>query len=60
MTSISGVGFDDCYSGRVEVKIEDLTVPFIGYDDLIKNKRATGRDKDQVDAQQLETRKKKP
>jgi predicted nucleotidyltransferase len=58
MTSISGVTFEDCYNRRIDIEIDGLTVPFIGYDDLIRNKRATGRDKDQVDAQQLAKRKK--
>jgi hypothetical protein len=34
--------------------IDGLTVPVIGRDDLIKNKRATGRVRDRVDAEHLE------
>ncbi|HOZ86180.1 MAG TPA: hypothetical protein PL029_00415 [Bacteroidia bacterium] len=46
LTSIDGVGFDDCFAKRKVVEIEELQVNFIGYEDLIKNKKATGRPRD--------------
>jgi len=54
ITTISGVGFDDAYQQRQIVEIEDLSIPILSLGDLIKNKRATGRDKDRLDADQLE------
>ena len=49
LTSIDGVVFDDAWSRKIEVEIEGLTVPVLGRDDLIKNKRASGRPKDLAD-----------
>jgi len=54
MSAISGVGFEEAYQHRQIVEIEGLPVPILSYDDLIKNKRATGRDKDRLDADRLE------
>ena len=54
ITAISGVEFDDAYQQRQIVEIEDLSIPILSLGDLIKNKRATGRDKDRLDADQLD------
>jgi hypothetical protein len=54
MSAVSGVGFEEAYQHRQMVEIEGLSVPILSYDDLIKNKRATGRDKDRLDAKRLE------
>jgi hypothetical protein len=54
ITTISGVGFDGAYQQRQVVEMEGLSIPILSLGDLIKNKRATGRDKDQLDANQLE------
>jgi len=54
ITTISGVGFDDAHQQRQIAEIEDLSIPILSLDDLIRNKRATGRDKDRLDADQLE------
>ena len=54
MSAVSGVGFDEAYQHRQIVEIEGLPIPILSYDDLIKNKRATGRDKDRLDADRLE------
>ncbi len=53
LTSLDGVEFDDCYERRYVVEFEAVPVPFIGLDDLKKNKRATGRLKDQLDLENL-------
>lgn len=52
-TSIEGVGFESAWSNRTEHTVGDITFPVIGLDDLIRNKEATGRDKDMVDARAL-------
>src|SRR5262245_13994609 len=54
MTGIDGVGFDEAWSRRETRTIGGLTVEVIGRDDLIRNKRATGRTRDLADAEQLE------
>jgi hypothetical protein len=54
ITTISGVGFDDAYQQRQIVEMEDLSIPILSVSNLIRNKRATGRDKDRLDADQLE------
>jgi hypothetical protein len=55
LTSVDGVEFADCYPNRSEVELEGVerTVPFIGLDDLIANKKASGRPQDQADIQSL-------
>lgn len=57
MNAISGVGFEEAYKRRETVRIDDLDVPFIGYEDLIRNKSSTGRGKDKVDVEELERRR---
>lgn len=54
LTSIDGVEFGQAYAGRTVTELDEVTVPFLGLTDLIRNKRATGRDKDAVDAALLE------
>lgn len=49
-----GVDFEEAYLRRVVVDDEGLKVDIIAYDDLITNKRAVGRLKDQADIEYLE------
>ena len=49
LTSITGVEFEDAWPRRQEVRIESLQVPILGREDLIRNKRATGRPQDRAD-----------
>jgi predicted nucleotidyltransferase len=60
MTSISGVTFADAYPRRLEIELGGLKVPFISYDDLLKNKKAAGRAKDQADVEALRRKPKNP
>lgn len=53
MTSISGVSWEDAYKNREAGKYGDLCVSFIGLDQYIQNKRATGRKKDLADLEAL-------
>ena len=55
MTSISGVEFDDAWRSRATAEIDGGSVPFIGRDALVANKRASGREKDLVDLRVLVT-----
>jgi hypothetical protein len=54
MTGISGVSFDDAWPSKVDVILEGLSVPVIGRQELIRNKRASGRSKDLIDLEILE------
>ncbi len=53
LNRISGVSFEECYPHRVEIEIEGVLVKFIGRDQLIANKLASGRDKDLSDVKKL-------
>jgi predicted nucleotidyltransferase len=49
LTTIPGVAFTDCYSRRLEIDVDGVRVPFIQLDDLLQNKRTTGRPQDIAD-----------
>lgn len=53
INSIDGVSFENAYSDRIIVEIESLPVPVISKENIIKNKEATGRPKDKIDADNL-------
>ncbi|MDD9947720.1 MAG: nucleotidyltransferase [Myxococcales bacterium] len=53
LTEISGVSFEDAWAGRVTTSIGGVPVSILGRDSLVKNKRATGRDKDLLDVRAL-------
>ena len=53
LTSITAVGFDDAWAGRVEVTYGPVRCPVIGREALIRNKRALGRPKDLLDVDLL-------
>lgn len=54
LTTIDGVTFDACYTNRKEVTFDGLTMNFIGYHDLVTNKKATGRHRDLDDVENME------
>ena len=54
ITHIDGVNFNDAYPSRKTIVMEGLNLPFISKENLIKNKKSTGRDKDLIDAKHLE------
>lgn len=54
LTSITGVSFAEAWPARLFVDSGDLRIPVIGRSHLIRNKRATGRPQDVVDADRLE------
>jgi hypothetical protein len=53
LTRITGVEFDLAWSRRLDVELDGVVVPFIGREDLIANKRATGRPQDIADVARL-------
>jgi hypothetical protein len=54
LTSLSGVRFEHAWAGREPVTVSGLTFNVLGREQLIRNKRATGRAKDGLDADELE------
>ena len=54
LTSISGVEFADCFARGEESEVDGEVVPFISYEDLKRNKRASGRAKDLADLDELD------
>ncbi|MBN2035846.1 MAG: hypothetical protein JW768_03810 [Chitinispirillaceae bacterium] len=54
INEIDGVGFDEAMKNSVRGKYGDIEVNFIGRIELIKNKRASGREQDALDAKKLE------
>ncbi|MBU0678836.1 MAG: nucleotidyltransferase [Verrucomicrobia bacterium] len=54
ITGASGLCFKDAYAHSAEVMIEGITVRIPSIEDLIQNKRASGRTKDKADAEALE------
>ncbi len=55
---LKGVDFKEAYPRRKSVQVEDISVDLIALSDLLANKRAVGRPKDLVDADELEQRNK--
>ncbi|MFA6262301.1 MAG: hypothetical protein WC760_12590 [Bacteroidia bacterium] len=53
LSQIDGVVFSECFKNRMEVEIDSLVVNFIGYADLLKNKKESGRLRDMDDLDHL-------
>ena len=53
ITSIDGVEFQEAWEHRLPSAYGDQSVMVIGVDDLIRNKEATGRPQDRLDAETL-------
>jgi hypothetical protein len=53
ITHIDGVDFTKAYETKDIIEIEGLKIPFLSKENLIKNKRATGRERDKLDADYL-------
>jgi|SRR5689334_11172819 len=49
LTGISGVEFEEAWQNRVGIEIDNLEIFILSKQDLLRNKVATGRDKDQGD-----------
>ncbi|HYM60445.1 MAG TPA: hypothetical protein VEZ11_06085 [Thermoanaerobaculia bacterium] len=54
LTSITGVDFDDAWRARVQANVEGRSIPVLGREQLIANKRAVGRLRDLADVEDLE------
>jgi hypothetical protein len=54
LTDLTGLGFEEAWQDRVGHRVGTCEAPFLGRKSFIKNKRATGRPQDLVDADLLE------
>lgn len=54
LTGIDGLGFDEAWQNKISITIDDLELYILSKEDLLRNKLATGRDKDQGDIVWLE------
>ncbi len=56
LTSIDGVTFADADKDKLTIKINDIDVPVISLENLIKNKKAASRPKDLLDIESLKNK----
>ena len=54
ITSITGVTFDEAWRERVSGDLDGIPVQFIGREEFVRNKKATGRSKDLADAAEFD------
>jgi hypothetical protein len=54
VTSVTGLEFDAAFSRRIETEYAGVPLTVIHRDDLVANKRAVGRPRDILDAEELE------
>jgi hypothetical protein len=54
MKGLEGYTFDECYQMASIAEIENVPVPFLHINQLIANKKAVNRPKDQIDVIELE------
>ena len=55
LTHIDGVNFDAAYESKELIELASLKVPFLSKENLIKNKRSSGRRQDKLDAECLDS-----
>ena len=54
LTAIDGVEFESAWRDRESREVDGLSIPVLSRNDLLRNKRATNRPKDLLDAEWLE------
>lgn len=54
LMGLVGVDFAACYASRIQTEIEGVILPFIDLENLILNKRASGRLQDMADVENLQ------
>jgi Nucleotidyl transferase of unknown function (DUF2204) len=54
MKGLEGYSFDECLQVATIAEIENVKVPFLHINQLIANKKAVNRSKDQIDVMELE------
>lgn len=58
-SDLSGVFFEEAWADRKTIDLSGLKIPFIGMEDLIKNKIASGRAQDIADVEKLQKLKRR-
>lgn len=53
MNAVSGLEFGEAWQRRIKTIMDDQQVNLIGWEDLLTNKRASGRQKDAADVEKL-------
>jgi hypothetical protein len=53
ITTPNGINFNECYENRVVSNDDNVTLNFIGINDLKKNKQSSGRPRDLLDLDNL-------
>ena len=53
LTELDGVAFDGSYAARQEIPIKNVSISFIGLEQLRTNKKASGRHQDLADLEHL-------
>ena len=53
LTVVSGITFDEAWPNRMNVEMDGILVPVLSREDLLINKRASGRAKDIADLESL-------
>ena len=54
MVGLEGYSFNDCLDKASIAEIENIKIPFLHINQLIANKKAINRPKDQIDVLELE------
>lgn len=54
LVDLDGLDFEKCYSQKNNIELDDINVNFLSLQDLINNKRKSGRLQDLADAEKLE------
>jgi len=54
LTSVTELIFEEAWARRTTVEVQSLSIPVLGREDLIRNKRAVGRPRDLADVAELE------
>ena len=57
LTKVTALNFDESFKNCNWFELEKFKVPYIDFEDLMKNKKATGRLKDLLDVEQLMKKK---
>ncbi len=57
ITHIDGIVFKEAYKTKELIDVENIKIPFLSKENLIKNKESTGRKKDKLDVEYLKKNK---
>ncbi len=57
LTHVDGLFFEESKKNCNWFELEKIKIPYIDFDDLIKNKKASGRYKDLADIEELKKKK---